>query len=76
MHNAVLAMGIALSPQLLNNPEMAIPAAVYGLIALFIALAFIFTVRRLDPAFRAPDGRRDLPIEGPAPFKDPQEDPA
>jgi bile acid:Na+ symporter, BASS family len=50
----VLAMGIALSPQLLNNPEMAIPAAVYGIIALFIALAFLFTVRRLDPTFRAP----------------------
>jgi BASS family bile acid:Na+ symporter len=55
---------------------MAIPAAVYGLIALFIALAFIFTVRRLDPSFRAPDGRRDLPIEEAAPFKDPQDDPA
>jgi len=54
MHNGVLAMGIALSPQLLNNPEMAIPAAVYGIIALFIALAFLFTVRRLDPTFRAP----------------------
>lgn len=54
MHNGVLAMGIALSPQLLNNPEMAIPAAVYGIIALFIALAFIFTVRRLDPSFREP----------------------
>ncbi len=52
MHNGVLAMGIALSPQLLNNAEMAIPAAVYGIIALFIALSFIFTVRRLDPAYR------------------------
>jgi bile acid:Na+ symporter, BASS family len=51
MHNGVLAMGIALSPQLLNNPEMAIPAAVYGIIALFIALAFIFTIRRFDPSF-------------------------
>lgn len=52
MHNAVVAMGIALSPQLLNNAEMATPAAVYGLVAPFIALAFVGTVRRLDPAFR------------------------
>jgi bile acid:Na+ symporter, BASS family len=56
MHNGVLAMGIALSPQLLNNPEMAIPAAVYGLIALFIALAFIFTIRRFDSSFRDAPG--------------------
>jgi BASS family bile acid:Na+ symporter len=61
MHNGVLAMGIALSPQLLNSPEMAIPAAVYGIIALFIALAFIFTVRRLDPTFRIPT-RSDIPV--------------
>jgi bile acid:Na+ symporter, BASS family len=52
MHNAMVAMGIALSPQLLNNAEMATPAAIYGLVAPFIALAFVATVRRLDPAFR------------------------
>jgi BASS family bile acid:Na+ symporter len=52
MHNGVVAIGIALSPQLLNNAEMATPAAVYGVIAPFIALAFVTTVRRLDPAFR------------------------
>jgi len=52
MHNAVVAMGVALSPQLLNNAEMATPAAIYGLAAPFIALAFVATVRRLDPAFR------------------------
>ena len=52
LHNAVVAIGIALSPQLLNNPEMAMPAAVYGIIAPFIALAFVFAVRRLDPAYR------------------------
>lgn len=76
MHNGVLAMGIALSPQLLNNAEMAIPAAVYGIIALFIALTFIFTVRRLDPTFRDPGPRRILPTEQSARFRDPQEDPA
>lgn len=76
MHNGVVAMGIALSPQLLNNAEMAIPAAVYGIVALFIALAFLSTVRRLDPAFRDPDKRRNVTTEQPAPFKDPQQDPA
>lgn len=74
MHNGVLALGIALSPQLLNNAEMAIPAAVYGILALFVALSFIFTVRRLDPSFRAASQRRTLPSEPPA--KNPQEDPA
>jgi bile acid:Na+ symporter, BASS family len=53
MHNAVVAIGVALSPQLLNNAEMAIPAGVYGAIAPLIAIAFIFTVRRLDPAYRS-----------------------
>jgi BASS family bile acid:Na+ symporter len=52
VHNAALAMGIALSPQLLNNAEMATPAAVYGGFAPFLALTFAFAVRRLDPAFR------------------------
>jgi len=52
LHNAMLAMGIALSPQLLNSQEIATPGAVYGSIAPFIALAFVFAVRRLDPAYR------------------------
>jgi BASS family bile acid:Na+ symporter len=52
LHNAMLAMGIALSPQLLNSTEIATPAALYGLAAPLIALAFVFTVRRVDPAFR------------------------
>lgn len=52
LHNAMLAMGIALSPQLLNSAEIATPAAVYGSIAPLIALAFVFGVRRLDPAYR------------------------
>jgi len=51
LHN-VVAVGIALSPQLLNSPEMATPAAVYGIYAPFIALVFILAVRRLDPAYR------------------------
>ena len=52
LHNAVVAMGVALSPQLLNNAEMAMPAAIYGAVAPFLALTFVFAVRRLDPAFR------------------------
>ncbi|MEE6179963.1 bile acid:sodium symporter family protein [Mycobacterium sp. 050134] len=53
MHNAVVAMGVALSPQLLNSVEMATPAAVYGAVAPLIALTFVFAARRLDPAYRA-----------------------
>ncbi|MBW0017699.1 MAG: bile acid:sodium symporter [Mycobacterium sp.] len=52
LHNAVVAVGLALSPQLLNNTEMATPAAVYGVLAPFIALTFVFAVRRLDPGYR------------------------
>jgi len=52
IHNAVVAIGVALSPQLLNSAEMAIPAGVYGAIAPLIAISFILTVRRLDPAYR------------------------
>ena len=33
IHNATLAIAIALSPLLLDNATMAIPAAIYGLIA-------------------------------------------
>jgi predicted Na+-dependent transporter len=53
MHNAVVAMGVALSPQLLNSAEMATPAAVYGAVAPLLALTFVFVARRVDPAFRA-----------------------
>jgi BASS family bile acid:Na+ symporter len=52
LHNAILAVAIALSPQLLNSTEISTPAALYGLLAPFIALAFVFTVRRVDPPFR------------------------
>jgi BASS family bile acid:Na+ symporter len=52
LHNTVVALSVALSPQLLNSAEMATPAAIYGVLAPLIALTFIFTVRRLDPGFR------------------------
>ncbi|ORW85288.1 bile acid:sodium symporter [Mycobacterium sp. IEC1808] len=52
MHNAVVAMGIALSPQLLNSAVMATPAAVYSAIAPLLAVTFVLIARRVDPAFR------------------------
>lgn len=53
LHNSVVAVGIALSPQLLNSVEMATPPAVYGVLSPLIALTFLFLVRRFDRAFRA-----------------------
>ena len=52
LHNTVVALGVALSPQLLNSAEMATPALIYGALAPFMAITFIVVVRRLDPAFR------------------------
>jgi BASS family bile acid:Na+ symporter len=46
VHNGVLAIAIASSPQLLDNPTMAIPAAVYGVLMLFTAAAFGWLVAR------------------------------
>jgi len=66
LHNAVVAMGVALSPQLLNNAEMATPAAVYGALAPFIALTFIFLTRRLDPAYRGMSAHDSPVAESPS----------
>jgi BASS family bile acid:Na+ symporter len=52
LHNTVVALSVALSPQLLNSAEMATPAVAYGSLSPLIALTFIFAVRRLDPGFR------------------------
>lgn len=40
LHNGTIAIAIAMSPQLLNSPQMALPAAVYGLIAFVTAGIF------------------------------------
>jgi bile acid:Na+ symporter, BASS family len=40
LHNGTLAIAIAMSPILLNTPEMAVPAAIYGLIAFITAALF------------------------------------
>ncbi|MBN50842.1 MAG: bile acid:sodium symporter [Spongiibacteraceae bacterium] len=46
IHNSVLAITVAMSPALLNNPTMAIPAAIYGLIANLTAAGFGWWVSR------------------------------
>jgi BASS family bile acid:Na+ symporter len=46
IHNSTLAITIAISPTLLNNTEMAIPAAVYGIVMFFTAAAFGYLVTR------------------------------
>jgi bile acid:Na+ symporter, BASS family len=48
VHNATLAIAIALAPTLLNNSQMAIPAAVYGVVMFFpaAALCYYFTRTR------------------------------
>lgn len=46
IHNSVLAITIALSPALLGDPEMAIPAAVYGLLVYVPATLFALALAR------------------------------
>lgn len=46
IHNSTLAITIALSPALLNNTQMAIPGAVYGIVMFFTAAAFGYLVTR------------------------------
>ncbi|SUD40505.1 bile acid:sodium symporter [Ectopseudomonas mendocina] len=47
IHNGTLAIALALSPALLNNPTMAIPAAIYSLIMFVTAALFGLWVNRL-----------------------------
>lgn len=46
VHNATLAIAIASSPLLLNNAQMAVPAAIYSVIMFCTAAAFSFTSAR------------------------------
>lgn len=46
IHNSTLAMAIALSPLMLNNPEMAIPPAVYSVSMFLTAGAFAWWLNR------------------------------
>ncbi|WP_417706653.1 bile acid:sodium symporter family protein [Pseudomonas sp.] len=47
IHNGTLAIALALSPALLNNPTMAIPAAIYSLIMFVTAALFGLWVNRV-----------------------------
>lgn len=46
VHNSTLAITIALSPALLNNPEMAVPPAVYGILSFLPAGALAYAMNR------------------------------
>ncbi|RRV30296.1 bile acid:sodium symporter family protein [Pseudomonas sp. o96-267] len=50
IHNGTLAITLALSPALLNNPTMAIPAAIYSLIMFVTAALFGLWVNRMHGA--------------------------
>ncbi len=47
MQNNVLGMAIATSPAMLNNPLMAAPAGVYGIVMCATGVLFIFIFRKL-----------------------------
>lgn len=46
IHNSTLAIAVAISPALLDNTRMAVPAAVYGITMFFTAAAFGYLVNR------------------------------
>ena len=54
IHNSTLAITIAISPALLNSTEIAIPAAVYGIVMFFTAAAFGWLVTRRRARTQAP----------------------
>jgi predicted Na+-dependent transporter len=49
IHNGTPAIAIASSPSLLNNPTMAIPAAIYSLIMFVTATCSAFSSRAEPP---------------------------
>ncbi len=53
IQNGTLAIGIALSPIILNNSQMAIPAAIYSLL-MFVTAGVVIFASRLTPATPAP----------------------
>lgn len=46
LHNAALVITLAMSEYMLNNPEMAIPPATYGLIAYVVSALFVWMLNR------------------------------
>lgn len=57
VHNGMLAITIASSPLMLGNAQMAVPAAIYGVIAFFTAAGFGYAMSRLS----TPDTSLDSP---------------
>ncbi|MEU4380769.1 bile acid:sodium symporter family protein [Micromonospora echinofusca] len=54
VHNATLAITIALSPALLDNTDIAMPAAIYGILMFFTAAAFGLVAARRGSAAAEP----------------------
>lgn len=46
VHNAALVIALAMSEYMLNNPEMAIPPAAYGLVAYIVGGVFVWMLNR------------------------------
>lgn len=46
MHNAALVIAVAMSEYMLDNPDMAIPPAAYGLIAYVVGAMFVWVLNR------------------------------
>ncbi|MEV4629861.1 bile acid:sodium symporter family protein [Micromonospora sp. NPDC049523] len=61
IHNTAFTITVALSPALMNNAEMAIPGAVYGIVMFFTAVAFGWLVTRRRAQESVPD--EQTPVE-------------
>ena len=68
VHNGTLAIAIASSPFLLNNPTMAIPPAIYSIIMFFTAGLFGYLV---SPRKRDAEAPAAVPVVPPAPESSP-----
>ncbi|MBL8954205.1 MAG: bile acid:sodium symporter family protein [Myxococcaceae bacterium] len=55
VHNGMLAIAVASSPLMLNNAQMAVPAAIYSVIMFFTASAFGWAMSRVDLGEPEPD---------------------
>ena len=52
VHNAALVIALAMSEYMLNNPEMAIPPAAYGLVAYVVGGLFVWMLNRRGEVLR------------------------
>lgn len=53
LHNAALVIAVAMSEYMLNNSEMAVPPALYGLSAYIVGAAFVWLLNRQQKSGRA-----------------------